>query len=221
MRTLIDAGATVDWAGPRSCPPCPRTARPSPCSRSTTPAPPAVHEVEAFGRSPPVLGYSGDVRGTPWRSPPWAASVPWWPPVCAHSPSSPRSSRPESVRTTGRVLFLDRDDARTSTGTARQCPAFVHGGPAVPAVARSWAGARVKRCIAAHRRAGLPDLLTGITGQWRWSTTANTVTREDVENGAGEHPFRKSLETLRSGASSSRTLRTVKLEDILEFARSR
>ena len=65
---------------------------------------------------------------------------------------------------------------------------------------------------------GTPDHLTAITGQWHRGAAAQRVTRADVENGQGTHPFRKDLATLQIGDQFASDLRHVSLEEILEFA---
>ena len=65
---------------------------------------------------------------------------------------------------------------------------------------------------------GTPDHLTAITGQWHRGAAVQRVTRADVENGQGTHPFRKDLATLQIGDQFASDLRHVSLEEILEFA---
>lgn len=62
---------------------------------------------------------------------------------------------------------------------------------------------------AAHRRPGLPDLLTAVTGRW----TTGAARAE-----SGVHPFRKSLAELRVGDTIASAPRTVSLADIEHFA---
>src|SRR5699024_5078080 len=65
---------------------------------------------------------------------------------------------------------------------------------------------------------GSPDMMTAITGIWHQGAAANTVTRQQVDDGSGEHPFRKPLDTLRIGDQFASELRTVTLQAILDFA---
>ncbi|MFW6187615.1 MAG: MaoC/PaaZ C-terminal domain-containing protein, partial [Actinomycetota bacterium] len=94
-----------------------------------------------------------------------------------------------------------------------------HGGPGRAGGGEELGGVRgIKHYMQRTAIQGPPDILTAVTGVWHRGATANTVTREAVEDGTGEHPFRKSLETLRIGDQFASELRTVTLEDITEFA---
>ena len=54
---------------------------------------------------------------------------------------------------------------------------------------------------------GSPDHLTAVTGQWHRGAAVNRVTRQDVINGTGVHPFRKDLATLKIGDQFASDLR--------------
>ena len=118
-----------------------------------------------------------------------------------------------------RDRFLDSDDAKTSTGHGSPVPHLVHGGPGRAGGGEELGGVRaVKHYMQRTAIQGSPDLLTGITGVWHQGAQANTATRAQVEAGEAEHPFRKSLETLRIGDQFASDLRTVTLDDITDFA---
>jgi len=110
----------------------------------------------------------------------------------------------------GRVLFLDRDDARSSTGHGSPMPGLVHGGPGRAGGGEELGGIRaVLHHMQRTALQGSPAMLTAITGQWH----AGAASRED-----GIHPFRKSLAQLRIGDRISSGTRVVTLEDIETFA---
>jgi oxepin-CoA hydrolase/3-oxo-5,6-dehydrosuberyl-CoA semialdehyde dehydrogenase len=110
----------------------------------------------------------------------------------------------------GRVLVLDRDDAKESTGHGSPLPMLVHGGPGRAGGGEELGGIRaVLHHLQRTAVQASPDLLTAVTGQW----TAGAAQRvEDV------HPFRKSLADLRIGDTIRSGQRTVTLADIEHFA---
>lgn len=121
----------------------------------------------------------------------------------------------------GRVLVLNREDAKTSTGHGSPVPHLVHGGPGRAGGGEELGGVRaVKHYMQRTAIQGSPNMLTAITGVWHQGADAHTVTRESVDSGEGIHPFRKSLAELRIGDQFASPLRKVSLEDITAFANS-
>ncbi|WP_067598398.1 phenylacetic acid degradation bifunctional protein PaaZ [Nocardiopsis listeri] len=110
----------------------------------------------------------------------------------------------------GRVLVLNRDDAKESTGHGSPLPVLVHGGPGRAGGGEEMGGVRgVKHHMQRTAIQGSPDMLTAITGHW------TTGSRRDV----GEvHPFRKDLTELRIGDTIASAERTVTRADIDHFA---
>ena len=109
----------------------------------------------------------------------------------------------------GRILLVNRDCAKESTGHGSPLPALVHGGPGRAGGGEEMGGIRgVMHYLQRTALQGSPETLTRI-GQ-RWITGANR--REDV------HPFRKYLEELELGDCVVSPSRTVTLEDIEHFA---
>lgn len=177
---------------------------------------PAVHEVEAFGPVTSVLGYTDvddAVRLVALGGGSLVATV------CTHDPETARAFAEGIAAHHGRLHYLDRDDMKTSTGHGSPLPHLVHGGPGRAGGGEELGGVRgVKHYMQRTAIQGSPDLLTAITGIWHQGATANTATRAAVEAGEAEHPFRKSLRTLRVGDQFVSDLRTVGLQDILDFA---
>lgn len=110
----------------------------------------------------------------------------------------------------GRVLVLDRDDAKESTGHGSPLPVLVHGGPGRAGGGEELGGIRgVLHHMQRSAIQASPDMMTAITGRW----TAGSQQRvEDI------HPFRKSLAELRIGDTIKSDSRTVTLKDIEHFA---
>ncbi len=110
----------------------------------------------------------------------------------------------------GRMLVLDRDDAKESTGHGSPLPALVHGGPGRAGGGEEMGG---MRAVLHHMQRtavqGSPKVLAAITGRW---VPGAPRTESD------EHPFRKSLAELRIGDSVVAGPRTVTLEDVEHFA---
>jgi oxepin-CoA hydrolase/3-oxo-5,6-dehydrosuberyl-CoA semialdehyde dehydrogenase len=109
----------------------------------------------------------------------------------------------------GRLLVLDQDDAAESTGHGSPLPMLVHGGPGRAGGGEELGGIRgVLHHMQRTAVQGSPRVLGAVTGRWvRGGPRAE-----------GEHPFRKSLATLRIGDTVVGGPRTVTLEDIEHFA---
>ncbi|MGI9093639.1 MAG: phenylacetic acid degradation bifunctional protein PaaZ [Mycobacteriales bacterium] len=110
----------------------------------------------------------------------------------------------------GRLLVLDRDDAKESTGHGSPLPMLVHGGPGRAGGGEELGGIRG---VAHHMQRtavqASPRMLRAITNRW---VTGSERATGDV------HPFRKSLAQLRIGDSVVAGPRTVTVEDIAHFA---
>jgi oxepin-CoA hydrolase/3-oxo-5,6-dehydrosuberyl-CoA semialdehyde dehydrogenase len=185
---------------------------------------PAVHALEAFGPVASVLGYDthdvGDVSEAVRLAALGAGSLVAT--VCTNDPDVARQLVTGIAAHHGRVLMLNREDARTSTGHGSPVPHLVHGGPGRAGGGEELGGIRsVKHHMQRTAIQGSPNMLTAVTGVWH--TGADRVAAGDPEFGgmAGAvHPFRKSLAELRIGDAFASGLRQVTLEDITAFANS-
>ncbi len=111
----------------------------------------------------------------------------------------------------GRILLLDRDDARSSTGHGSPLPMLVHGGPGRAGGGEELGGIRsVLHHMQRTAIQGSPAMLTAVTGVWHPGAPVSAE---------GEHPFRKSLAELRIGDLVVSAPREVTLDDIEHFAR--
>ncbi|GAA4427777.1 phenylacetic acid degradation bifunctional protein PaaZ [Actinokineospora soli] len=109
----------------------------------------------------------------------------------------------------GRLLVLDTDDAKESTGHGSPLPPLVHGGPGRAGGGEEMGGVRaVLHHMQRTAVQASPKVLAAITGQW----ATGAPRREDV------HPFRKSLADLRIGDSVVAGPREVTQADIDHFA---
>jgi oxepin-CoA hydrolase/3-oxo-5,6-dehydrosuberyl-CoA semialdehyde dehydrogenase len=110
----------------------------------------------------------------------------------------------------GRLLVLNEEDAKESTGHGSPLPPLIHGGPGRAGGGEEMGGIRgvLHHMQRTAVQAG-PQMLTAVTGRWV-AGTARTVT--DV------HPFRKHLEELRVGDTVVAGPRRVTMPDIEHFA---
>jgi oxepin-CoA hydrolase/3-oxo-5,6-dehydrosuberyl-CoA semialdehyde dehydrogenase len=167
----------------------------------------AVHELEAFGPVSSVLPYDSVDDAVALVARGGGSLVTS---VASHDPAFVVELTTRISAYNGRVLLLDRDDARSSTGHGSPMPHLVHGGPGRAGGGEELGGIRA---VLHHMRRtaiqGSPDMLTALTGVWHAGASATT---------GGEHPFRKSLAELRVGDQLVSGSRTVTLEDIETFA---
>lgn len=219
---LVSAGGAVRVGGPEAGTGSADASRgaffPATVLSFAEPRTPAVHSVEAFGPVTSVLGYADIDDAVDLAALGGGSLVAT---VCTHDPEIAAEFARGIASHHGRVLFLDRDDAKTSTGHGSPLPHLVHGGPGRAGGGEELGGIRaVKHYMQRTAVQGSPDLLTGVTGIWHRGAKAVTATPETVADGSAVHPFRKSLAELRIGDQFASGLRTVGLQDITSFAES-
>ncbi|QYF89320.1 phenylacetic acid degradation bifunctional protein PaaZ [Arthrobacter sp. PAMC25284] len=172
-----------------------------------------VHSLEAFGPVSSVLGYTDladAVRLAARGGGSLVASV------CTNDPDVARELVTGIAAHHGRVLMLNREDARSSTGHGSPVPHLVHGGPGRAGGGEELGGIRsVMHHMQRTAIQGSPNMLTAVTGIWHAGADRNfTLETED------RHPFRKSLSTLHIGDAVRSGLREVSLAEITAFANS-
>ncbi|WP_125610579.1 phenylacetic acid degradation bifunctional protein PaaZ [Specibacter cremeus] len=182
---------------------------------------PEVHSLEAFGPVSSVIGYEthdGDVADAVRLAALGSGSLVAT--VCTNDPAVASQLVTGIAAHHGRVLVLNREDARSSTGHGSPVPHLVHGGPGRAGGGEELGGIRsVKHHMQRTAIQGSPNMLTAVTGVWH--TGADRVIAGDPEFGAVAgtvHPFRKSLAELRIGDAYASGLRQVTLADITAFA---
>ncbi len=110
----------------------------------------------------------------------------------------------------GRLLIVNRDCGKESTGHGSPLPNLIHGGPGRAGGGEEMGGIRgVLHYMQRTALQGSPTTLSRITG--RWMTGA--ARRED-----SLHPFRKHFEELEIGDTLITDKRTITLDDIEHFA---
>src|SRR3954447_8047840 len=165
------------------------------------------HDVEAFGPVSTVLPYDGVAQAVELAARGQGSLVGS---VVTHDPEFAREFVLGAAHAHGRILVLDRDDAKENTGHGSPLPVLVHGGPGRAGGGEELGGIRgVLHHMQRTAVQASPDQLTAISGRWVTGAARN----ED-----GVHPFRKSLAELRIGDSITAGPRAVTLADIEHFA---
>lgn len=170
---------------------------------------PEVHQLEAFGPVSSVIGYQSiddAIRLAALGAGSLVASV------CSNDPLIVQRLVTGIAAHHGRVLVLNREDARSSTGHGSPVPHLVHGGPGRAGGGEELGGIRsVHHHMQRTALQGSPNMLTAVTGVWHVGAKRNF---DSV------HPFRKSLAELRVGDAFGSELREVSLQDVADFANS-
>lgn len=171
----------------------------------------AVNEIEAFGPVSSIVGYRSVEEASALVARGGGSLVTS---VATHDPEVAVALAEGMAAYNGRILFLDRDDARSSTGHGSPLPGLVHGGPGRAGGGEELGGIRaVLHHMQRTAVQGSPEMLTALTGVWHQGAAA----RPYQESG-GAHPFRKSLAELHVGDQVASGSRAVTLEDIETFA---
>jgi oxepin-CoA hydrolase/3-oxo-5,6-dehydrosuberyl-CoA semialdehyde dehydrogenase len=110
----------------------------------------------------------------------------------------------------GRILVLNRECAKESTGHGSPLPLLVHGGPGRAGGGEEMGGVRgVHRYMQRVAVQGSPSSITAITSQYQQHAAGNTSTI---------HPFRKYFEELTVGDQLLTDKRIITMDDINRFA---
>ncbi|MEJ7826994.1 MAG: phenylacetic acid degradation bifunctional protein PaaZ, partial [Segetibacter sp.] len=110
----------------------------------------------------------------------------------------------------GRILVLNNECAKESTGHGSPLPLLVHGGPGRAGGGEEMGGVRgVKHYMQRVAVQGSPSAITAITNVYQ----PNAIQNED-----DKHPFRKHFEELRVGDTLITAKRTITEADIANFA---
>lgn len=168
----------------------------------------ALHEVEAFGPVSSLVEYGSAEQAAELVARGGGSLVTS---VASHDPAFVAELARRIAPHNGRILVLDRDDARSSTGHGSPLPMLVHGGPGRAGGGEELGGIRaVLHHMQRTAVQGSPAMLTALTGVWH----PGAPTRAD-----GPHPFTLSLAELRIGDQVVSEPREVTLDDIEHFAR--
>ena len=165
------------------------------------------HEVEAFGPVSTVMGYTGtdEVIELAARGRGSLAGS-----VVTGDAGFARRVVLGLAPWHGRILVLDQDDAKESTGHGSPLPMLVHGGPGRAGGGEEMGGIRgVLHHMQRTAVQASPRMLGAVTGRWVKGAPRST---------GDAHPFTKSLAELRVGDTVTGGPRVVTLADIEHFA---
>ncbi|HAS45706.1 MAG TPA: phenylacetic acid degradation bifunctional protein PaaZ [Microscillaceae bacterium] len=110
----------------------------------------------------------------------------------------------------GRILVLNRENAKQSTGHGSPLPSLVHGGPGRAGGGEEMGGMRgIKHYLQRCAVQGTPTTLTAVTGIYQ--PGAKVVEAE-------KHPFKYHFEDIKPGISLLTHKRTITDSDIQNFA---
>lgn len=167
----------------------------------------AVHDVEAFGPVSTIMPYANvdDAIALANRGKGSLALS-----LFTHSPETARHFVRGTASFHGRMLVIDRDNARESTGHGSPLPVLVHGGPGRAGGSEEMGGVRgVKHYMQRTALQTSPAMVAAITGHFVPGAPKNVI---------DQHPFRLTMSELEIGDTWVTASRTVTIEDIEHFA---
>jgi oxepin-CoA hydrolase / 3-oxo-5,6-dehydrosuberyl-CoA semialdehyde dehydrogenase len=166
-----------------------------------------VHEVEAFGPVSTIMPYKvldDAIALSKMGKGSLCSSI-----VTANSKIA-RQYTIEAATHHGRILILNSECAKESTGHGSPLPLLVHGGPGRAGGGEEMGGLRgVKHYLQRTAIQGSPNMITAITRVYQ----ANASGRDP-----GKHPFKKYFEELHIGDQLITERRTITSADIDKFA---
>lgn len=175
------------------------------CGRPLTVSEP--HDLEAFGPVATVLPYKGldeAVQIAKLGKGSLAGSV------VTHDQGEAKTLFFGMASTHGRILILNRDNAKESTGHGSPLPQLIHGGPGRAGAGEEMGGVRgIKHFMVRSAVQADPTTLSFLGGEY---------VRGGQVKEAAVHPFRKYFEDLEIGESLLTHRRTVTEADIVNFA---
>ena len=167
----------------------------------------AVHSVEAFGPVSTIMPYTSTDEAIALAKKGKGSLV------CSIVTADNKIARDYVLGAAtyhGRILVLNNECAKESTGHGSPLPLLVHGGPGRAGGGEEMGGARgVKHYMQRVALQGSPTAITAITNVYQ----TGAQTHEDEK-----HPFRKYFEELQIGDTLITHKRTVTEADIVNFA---
>ena len=166
-----------------------------------------VHEIEAFGPVSTLMPYD-TIEDAVALSKMGKGSL------CCSITTHNKNVAADFVRNAasmhGRILVLDRESAKESTGHGSPLPLLVHGGPGRAGGGEEMGGLRgLKHYLQRTAIQGHPSMLTAITEQYQPG---------GAQSESEPHVFRKHFEELEIGDTVTTAKHTVTEADIANFA---
>ncbi|NNE36476.1 MAG: phenylacetic acid degradation bifunctional protein PaaZ [Rhodothermales bacterium] len=130
--------------------------------------------------------------------------------VITSDPSVAREMVYEAGSYHGRLLILNSECAKESTGHGSPMPHLVHGGPGRAGGGEEMGGIRgVKHFMQTTAIQGTPTMLTEISNEWQVGSDRSESTI---------HPFRKTFDQIQIGDTLTTHRRTLTEADVVNFA---
>lgn len=166
-----------------------------------------VHEVEAFGPVSTIMPYSSmDEAAT-------LAQMGMGSLVCSIATNDKNIAKDFTVEAAshhGRIMVINREMAKFSTGHGSPLPYLVHGGPGRAGGGEEMGGMRgIKHYMQRCAIQGSPSMMSSVTGIYQPGS-------DYIE--ADKHPFRYHFEDIKPGMSILTHKRTLTDSDIQNFA---
>jgi oxepin-CoA hydrolase/3-oxo-5,6-dehydrosuberyl-CoA semialdehyde dehydrogenase len=167
----------------------------------------AVHETEAFGPVSTLMPYNNLDQAIELAQLGKGSLVSS---IVTNSDAIAKDYVVDAASHHGRILVLNRENAKQSTGHGSPLPQLVHGGPGRAGGGEEMGGVRgithyMQRCAIQ----GSPTTLTEITGIYQANSAYKEIT---------QHPFQYHWEDIQPGMSLRTHNRTVTDTDIINFA---
>lgn len=167
----------------------------------------AVHEVEAFGPVSTIMPYSSLEEAVQLAQMGKGSLVSS---IATFDKNIAREYTVEAATHHGRILVINREMAKYSTGHGSPLPTLVHGGPGRAGGGEEMGGMRgVKHYLQRCAIQGTPSDIAAITGVYQQG--ADVVYTD-------KHPFRYHFEDIEPGMSILTHKRTITDSDIQNFA---
>lgn len=167
----------------------------------------APHEVEAFGPVATVMGYDGLDDAVALVAKGEGSLVAS---VYTHDDAVADELIFGIAAHHGRLVVIDRDCAKESTGHGSPLPGLVHGGPGRAGGGEEMGGLRgVFHYMQRTAIEGSPARISTLTRTWLSGAPAPVTP---------EHPFKRDFDALRVGDTVETASRVISLEDIEHFA---
>lgn len=167
----------------------------------------AVHETEAFGPVSTLMPYKNIEEAVELARLGKGSLVSS---IVTNSDAIAKEYVVNAATHHGRILVLNRENAKQSTGHGSPLPLLVHGGPGRAGGGEEMGGVRgIKHYMQRCAVQGSPTTLTEVTGIYQ----PNSRYKE-----AEDHPFQYHWEDIQPGMSLRTHNRTVTDTDIINFA---
>ncbi|WP_162127286.1 phenylacetic acid degradation bifunctional protein PaaZ [Flavobacterium phycosphaerae] len=167
----------------------------------------AVHETEAFGPVSTLMPYKNLDEAIELAQMGKGSLVSS---IVTNSDETAKEYVVNAATHHGRILVLNRENAKQSTGHGSPLPLLVHGGPGRAGGGEEMGGVRgIKHYMQRCAIQGSPTTLTEITGIYQPNSAYKEIT---------QHPFQYHWEDIQPGMSLRTHNRTVTDTDIINFA---